>query len=272
MKVRDKLWMFGCRAHDDDIFIGRSDDIRWRWSRITPAEGALMLDIPNMLMIVSDGVPAPYSADAYGYMESFCRMDRVLWSAVGSAGSRAGNEENFIVDLAKQYTNVCGAFLDDFYGGYSDDETGRAKHESNLRTIHSIRETLDEAPRRMEIWVTLYANEIDMLRPEDFADIDAVTVWTWSQDDLHLLPGRLHKISRLLPGKKILQGVYFYDYPSYRAVSQENMEFQCEYGLREIRDGRLDGMLFCDNCVMGAGLKSEYWLRNWIGRVKNMEL
>ena len=27
-------------------------------------------------------IPAPYSNDAYGYAESFCRMDRVIWSAI----------------------------------------------------------------------------------------------------------------------------------------------------------------------------------------------
>lgn len=75
MTIRDKLWLFASRAHDDDIWLGKSGENRFtRWSRITPAEGAMMLDVPNIIMINSDGVPAPYSADAYGYAESFYRM------------------------------------------------------------------------------------------------------------------------------------------------------------------------------------------------------
>ena len=76
--------MFGVRAHDDDNFLGKRADIGSnkedviKWSRITPAEGAFMLDIPNILMVNSDGVPAPFSDDAYGYMESFCRK-RLMW-------------------------------------------------------------------------------------------------------------------------------------------------------------------------------------------------
>ena len=103
MKVREKFWLFASRDHDDDIWYGKrgSDQIR-QWSRITPAEGAAILGIENVMMITSDGVPVPFSADAYGYMESFCRMKNVWWSAVGSAGCRVGNEEDFAVDLAKK--------------------------------------------------------------------------------------------------------------------------------------------------------------------------
>ena len=104
MKIRDKFWLFASRAHDDDIWLGKSTNDRLtRWSRITPAEGALMLGVPNVIMIGSDGDPAPFSAEAYGYMESFCRMKEVVWSITGSGGFRTGNEERFICELAKKY-------------------------------------------------------------------------------------------------------------------------------------------------------------------------
>ena len=88
--VRDRLWMFGVRPHQDDVWFNqpRKDRLYSR-SRITPAEGAFMLDIPNMLMINCDGEPAPFSHDAYGYAESFIRMERVLWGATGSDGAPA---------------------------------------------------------------------------------------------------------------------------------------------------------------------------------------
>lgn len=58
MTVRDRLWLFASRAHDDDIWLGKGRANRFScWSRITPAEGAAMLDIPNVVMIVSDGDP-----------------------------------------------------------------------------------------------------------------------------------------------------------------------------------------------------------------------
>ena len=109
--VRDKLWLFGVRAHQDDIWrrIQTEDRKRFR-SRITPGEAALMLDLHNVMMINCEGEPVPYSDDAYGYAESFITMDNVLWGATGSGGFRIGNEEKFICQLAEEYPNVRGAF------------------------------------------------------------------------------------------------------------------------------------------------------------------
>lgn len=267
MTVRDKLWMFGVRAGDDDNFLGRRKSMSIKWSRITPAEGAFMLDIPNMLMVGSDGIPVPFSDDAFGYMESFCRMDRVMWSAVGSAGFRAGNEEDYIVELAKKHENVCGAMLDDFVGRYPDTPEGKEQMKAELR---KIRNKLDEAPRRMEIWCTLYTNQdID---DETLSMIDGITIWTWSEANLPQLPNVFEQMEKTFPGKKLLLGAYLFDYGAGNALSDESMEFQCEFALKMMKEGRADGLLFCDNCVMGVGLPSEYWLRNWIEKVKNIEL
>ena len=52
--ARDKFWLFGVRPHQDEIFMcrGRGVKRKSRRSRITPAEGAAMLDVPNVAMIV----------------------------------------------------------------------------------------------------------------------------------------------------------------------------------------------------------------------------
>jgi hypothetical protein len=52
-------------------------------------------------------------------------------------------------------------------------------------------------------------------------------------------------------------------------VPDDMMAFQCDFGLDMLRSGRLDGMIFLTNCVMGIGLSSEYFLRDWIDRVKD---
>ena len=68
--ARDKFWLFGVKAHQDDIWLmpdWRTEKVTYSSrSRITPAEGAFILDIPNILMIQCDGVPAPFSKDALG--------------------------------------------------------------------------------------------------------------------------------------------------------------------------------------------------------------
>ena len=50
------------------------------------------------------------------------------------------------------------------------------------------------------------------------------------------------------------------------------MAHQCETGLRLLREGRVEGLIFEANSVMGVGLPSEYWLRGWLDRVGGTEL
>lgn len=272
MKLRDKFWLFGVRPHQDDIYLGKGEKDRFsKWSRITPAEGAMMLGVPNMLMVNCDGIPVPFSHEAYGYAESFCRMKKVLWSASGSSGFRTGNEEAFICELAKRYQNVCGAFLDDFFGRFRALPEGERSAKARA-LLDEIRIGLDKADRPMELWTVWYAQESEMFAQEVFEPLTGVSMWSWSYRELDTLEARFEEACRLLPDKGKMLGCYMYDFPSGDPVPNEYMELQCELGRQWIREGRLDGMIFETNSVMGVGLPSEKWLRDWIDRVGDEEL
>ena len=270
--VRDKLWIFGVRPHQDDIWFTPKREARlYSRSRITPAEGAFMLDIPNMLLINCDGEPVPFSHDAYGYAESFCRMDRVLWGATGSGGFRVGNEEAFICDLAEKYPNICGAYMDDFVHKFKDLPTAEAR-EKQLALLKEIRAGLDKASRKMELAVTWYTRDIDGLDDEIASYLDILTLWTWNANELPLVEERFCHIEKNFPRQKKLMGIYIYDFPNQRPVPLDLMEHQCELALRLLREGRLDGMIIEDNYTMGVGFSSELWLRQWLEKVKHIEL
>lgn len=279
VKVRDKFWFFASRAHDDDIYFAKvadqsgrldpvnpDDRLRYR-SRITPAEGANMLGVSNVIMINSDGIPVPFSADARGYMESYRRMDRVMWSITGSGGFRCGNEEEYLAFLADHYPNVTGAFLDDLFG------YGKDKPESfYIDIIRNIKEKINKCSRPMELWATCYTKAFDKYSTAIYDDIDGVTIWTWNSDKLVELEDTFRKYEELLPEKKKILGVYIYDYSQHKAIPLHLMEHQCELGLKWLKEGRIDGMIFLTNCVMGLGYPSDYWLRNWIDRVGDQTL
>jgi hypothetical protein len=260
--ARDKFWMFGVRAHQDDIWLGKRRENRDRVrSRITPAEGAFMLGIPNMLMINCDGIPVPFSEDAAGYAESFRPMKRVLWGAMGSGGFRIGNEEAYICELAEKYPNIAGAYLDDVFGSDTRDVSQVAEF------LRGIRSNLDKACRPMELWVTWYTHEMWAAVPEVFDNITGITQWTWNYGDLPDLVDRFEVMEKTFPKHKKLLGIYMYDFPSGLPVPLDLMAFQCEQGLNLMREGRLDGMIFEANSVMGVGLPSERWLIEWIERI-----
>ncbi|MBO5269713.1 MAG: hypothetical protein J6B77_02935 [Clostridia bacterium] len=265
--AKDKFWMFGVRPHQDDIWLkpaaGPKPSYRYR-SRITPAEGAMMLRTPNMLMINCEGEPVPYSEDAYGYAESFCRMKKVVWGGTGSGGFRIGNEEKFICHLAEKYPNIAGEYLDDFSSAFRDCPD---KAERSVALLREIRAGLDKVPRPMELFVTWYWHEDPYPGMEQYVDV--FTFWTWKSDEIPLLPERFLRAEPKYKGKKILLGIYMYDFSARKPVSVEHMELQCSYALELMKEGRIDGMIFETNSVMGIGLESELWLRDWVERVKD---
>lgn len=268
--ARDKFWMFGVRAHQDDIWLGKKgEDRNYAWSRITPAEGAMMLDVPNMLIVNCDGIPVPYSADAYGYAESFCRMDRVLWGATGSGGFRVGNEEAFICELAERYPNIQGAFLDDFMGKFDKEPDPVAKAEELLK---EIRQGLDKACRPLDLYAVWYTRDLSPANMRLLKYLDGISLWTWNYRELPLLEERFTAIEANFREQKKLLGIYMYDFTEGIPVPLDLMEYQCELGLRLMKEGRLDGLIFEANSVMGVGLPSELWLREWVEKVKSTEV
>lgn len=260
--VRDKIWLFTSRAHDDDVFLGKSYEERFsRWSRITPAEGAHMLGVNNTIMVVSDGIPVPFSKDAYGYMESFCRMKKVIWSVTGSNGFRNGNEEEFICELAEKYPNMAGAYLDDLFDKEETDE------EKMCEQLQEIRRRLDKACRPMDLWATCYIKDVEKYSAKMYEAIDVIAVWNMNTDSILKLEEEFSEYEKLLPDKRKVLGLYIYDYEKGMPVSVELMKMQCEIGLKWLKEGRIEGMVFLTNCVMGVGFKCEYWLRDWIDQV-----
>lgn len=287
MTVRDKLWLFASCAHDDDPSLGKSPTHQryLKKSRITPAEGCFMLDIPNIIMVGSSGgEPVPFSYDALGYAESFCRLDRVLWSVTGSGGFRSGNEEVFICDMAKKYPNVMGGFADDLFfnddlGGIEDEELLKElteKKAKNQAILNSVTSTFKEACRPMELWATVYISNAEARlwdeNPEFWNSFTGLSLWTWEMKDLPMLEANFKTVKRAFPDKKLYLGVYIYDYMSGEPIPNNLMEHQCEFGLKMLKEKQIDGMIFLTNCVMGIGLPSEYWLRDWIEKNKNTEL
>ena len=271
--VRDKLWMFGVRAHQDDINAARRDKEDGSFlnrSRITPAEGALMLDIPNMIMVCCESEPAPFSQEAYGYAESFVTMDKVLWSASSTGGGyHTGVEEEFICKLADKYPNITGAFLDDFMVSFRGKENA---NELAVKFLTDMRAKLDKASRRMELYMVWYTYEVESTRKEVIDLVDGITLWTWNNNELVLLEERFEKIEKMFPDKKKMLGIYLYDFPNHRMVPLDLMEHQCNVALKLLREHRIEGIIIECNATMGMGFKSEAWLRDWLKEVKNIQL
>ena len=135
-----------------------------------------------------------------------------------------------------------------------------------------IRDRLRNLPQPLDVWIVLYTHNLDPALKPYVAQSDVATMWTWKQEELANLQGNLERVESYAPGKRKVLGCYLYDYGEDRPMSVANMEKQCETGLRWLKEGRIEGMIFLASCVCDLELPAVEWTRNWIRRVGSEEL
>lgn len=285
--VRDRLWLFTVFAGGDNASL-ESGGVRGG-SRMTPAEGAFWLNVPNLLLIRSSNLP-PLPEGAWRAKTSFEQwaisfqpLDRVVWSVVGSGGKGGMNELGPVLQLAGKYPNINGIYLDDFIidAKKQPDGTYAGRPALHPDELKAARERMKAIKRPMDIWVTLYTHEICPPRKTkspgfrgcvpplaQFLDqFDVLTLWTWNADELPALEENLAALEAIAPKKRrIALGMYIWDYPNRRPVPLELMKHQCELGLKWLKEKRVEELIFLGNTSLDVGLPSAEYARDWIAR------
>lgn len=287
--VRDRLWIFTVYAGGDNNYLERGN-VRGG-SRMTPAEGAFWLNVPNLLFIRSHDQPPLPGGEQWRaktsfeqYAISFQPLDRVVWSVVGSGGKGGLSELGPVMQLAKKFPNICGIYLDDFIieAKRQPDGTWMGRPALQPAELKQARESLKTVGRPMDVWVTLYTHEICPPRKTtspafrgcnpplaEFLDLfDVLTLWTWNSDELLALEENFAALEKVAPKKcRIALGLYIWDYHNAKPVPLELMRHQCETGLKWLKAGRIHEMIFLANTVLDVGLPSAEFARQWIARV-----
>lgn len=262
--VRDRLWIFTCAANSDYPHIGRR-------SVMTPVEGAFYLGVPNIIVVQSSEKEAPYGRlepPFAQYAIAMRPLKRVVWSVVGSGGFSSPKETEEILKLAKTTPNFAGVMLDDFF-------TGKKEGKRAKWTVDELAETrrrLKQSGAKLEVFATLYHDQND-LPIKDYLDlIDVVTLWGFDPEKLVELEANLERAERLAPKAKKMLGCYVVDYGKKRGTPVPSMKLQCETGLRWLREGRIEGIIFLGNTTMDLGFESVEWTRQWIEKVGDTRL
>ena len=111
MLVRDKLWLWGHPAGSHHGENARHYNVPGE-SRITPAEAADYMGIPNLLMVTYPGYGPEPPFDQLA--QSLRSLDRVVWSVVGAAGETEAAARDEVFRLAGRVPNITGIMMDDF--------------------------------------------------------------------------------------------------------------------------------------------------------------
>ena len=254
-EIKDKLWIWGHEAgsHNDQYGIKYL-------SRMTPAEGASYLGVPNMIMVRYANKPEP-PFDQYAM--AFEPLKKVVWSIIGD-GSSSGNDLAEVLDLAQRFPNISGAIMDDFFERRNP-ETG--KKELSPYTpdeLSDIRKQLTVSGRKLDLWVVLYNGQLNLPVGEYLKQCDVVTFWTWRSEEIKNLEQNFERAEKLSSSCRKVLGCYMYDYGDGKPMSVSLMEKQCELGLRWLQEGRVEGIIFLASCICDLELEAVEWTRQWI--------
>jgi hypothetical protein len=261
--VRDKLWLWAHTpgAHDRDYGLPGT-------SRMTPAEGAFYLNIPNLIMAGYPDRNAPCKllpAPPYDQLAlSFRPLKQVVWSVIGGGGLVRYEDFEFVRQLAKKFPNIVGVQLDDFFQTTLD---GGLKGVLTPKELAYLRVQLVADGRRLETWTTVYRHDLKHDVSEYLNQIDVLEYWTWNAKDLVGLEEGFKQAERAAPRARKVLGCYMWDYGDSKPIPILLMEKQCKTGLQWLREGRIDGMIFLASCICDMEIEAVEWTRNWIREV-----
>lgn len=253
--VRDKFWIWGHEAGSHNNAFGLTAT-----SRMTPAEGAFYLNVPNMILVRYNDLPEPPFEQ---YAIALRPLKQVVWSIVGAGGASANYEVEAARNLAEKFPNFTGVMMDDFF---SDPATGKvAVHD--VESLNAIQKQLTVSNRKLDLWVVLYNHQLEHPVGPHLATCDVVTFWTWNASQLTELEQNFTRAEEIAPSPRKILGCYMYDYGDRQSMPVDLMQLQCEIGLQWLRDGRIDGMIFLASCICDLELETVEWTREWIQSV-----
>jgi hypothetical protein len=270
LTVRDKFWVWGhvAGSHNDQYGLFGS-------SRMTPAEGAFYLDVPNLQFI---GYPDPKDRCKWlpeissfePYAISFRPLKRVVWFISGNRGWSLGkNGLDAIRGLAQKFPNIVGVQMDDFIRHGLD---GSLIGGFTPKELAFLRSQLQVDGHQLDLWVTIYSHDISNDLSEYLSQVDVVTFWTWRAPDLDTLEDAFAKCDKAAPRARKVLGCYMWNYGESKPMPIPFMQKQCELGLKWLRQGRIEGMIFLASNICDLNLETVEWTRNWIRDVGNQTL
>jgi hypothetical protein len=263
--VRDRLWLFGSPTGST------TPHTRLR-TVMSPAEGAYYLGIPNIYMNQANaGAEAKlgrFEPPFEPYAVALRPFKRVLWGLVGSGGFTTSEERKAGLELIRKTPNFVGAHMDDFFVAKPKDR----RAVLTVDELREIRDTLKGMGRSLEIYSTYYTTLLKLPLDDYLKLLDGVTFWTWKPEDLVHLESNLAQVKEKAPHLKVILGCYLVDFPRKTSISIPAMQQQCEFGLKALREKRIEGVMFLSNGVMDVGFEAVEWTRQWIAKVGDTQL
>lgn len=258
MKLSDKLWNWGHLEGSHNKCTGLE-------CSMTPEQFAEEYGIKNAFIVSYGGnIIPPFDALA----NRFSLLREIKWSVLGDASTplpdaELGNTED-IIGVLDNSKNITGGVVDDFF---SPERMKRFPPE----VLKKIKGTLND--NGLDFWCVLYDMQLDMELEKYLDCFDGVTFWIWKSTELANTEKHLEKLFSLTNEKPVMLGIYtFYYGTGGKIMDPALFEKQLSTYSELLRQGKVDGIIFCSSTLGDAELETNRILKEFVRKHGNEEL
>jgi len=270
--VRDKLWIFSNPTNADFSLLRKR-------SVMSPFEAAVYLRIPNIFMVQQypgkgeESWYKPREPPFEQYTLPLGMLKCVAWSLVGASGITKDWKREQVLSMAHNTPNIVGVYLDDFF----HDEPGTNVASLTPDQLRGIQQQLKGPDKKMAMYVTFYAHQLNLPIAEYLKLIDVIALWMWKPEELADLDSHLTRLERLAPYSRRMLELYTVALdekktPAWTGMPIPLMKKQCEQALGWLRSKRIEGIIIYGGTTLDLGFEAVAWTREWIKSVGAMEL
>lgn len=259
MKLADKLWNWGHLETSHNACTGLD-------CHMTPEEFGEVYGIRNVFLVSYGGnIQPPFAPLA----KRLSGLREIKWSVLGDASTplpedELGNTKDILEALTGN-SNITGGIVDDFF---SPERMKRFTPE----VLKKIKAALNE--KGLDFWCVLYANQLDLDLAPYMECFDGVTFWIWECKDIVHMEEYLKKVYRIAEGKKLMLGVYLWDYDEKINKPMDSVLFekQLKHYFELLEEQTIDGVVFCSSTIGDAKLETNEILKQYIAKYGDVEL
>ncbi len=186
----------------------------WLWGGPTPYWGGM--SEPDCAMKGAEWFGFDNVAYVYGPVDEeaiklhkgakrlLCQLSEVSRSPGAARGTDEETAERLSA-LSLKYPNIEGGIIDDLVG-----HLGRDVSMDTLKNIYSALKSHND---KLKLYSVVYAAEIESPKLKEVEPyIDAVNLWVGLKQQLNEMDYAVEKCRLVFPGRKIMLGIFLYDY------------------------------------------------------------
>ena len=254
MKLRDKFWLWG---HPEGRYNYMYKCLGTQTSRMSPIEGCSCLGVNNLFM-----VPVGIGLNKRQYNWAARGLREVAWECYDAA-TKPEKIETYIEE-AKDFKNIGSVVFDDFVRG------GEYK-KIPVENLWNIRERLhNNEVRHLNMWMVLYTQEFGLNEEDDkdfcryIEPFDGVTMWTWKESDVPLIPEKFEIFKKMTPNQRRLAGCYLFNFGEGKPATYDAVKWQLDWYREKIYEGELEGVIMHTNTMADLDLEAYNAAFEWM--------